>query len=241
MRRPALWLAILLVLVTDAVVLMSVWRNRSGASTAIELTERELPLNVSDEDNTGISLRLNWIGLGPGDNDWFNRAKLAEVGFDTSIPLTAAKADINYRHVLPRQAFIALEYEGDQWQAWLARQRDRAGVGTDPDRPTSTRLVAVDVAADPARLRERYPDPKKYLIVRGVVRLQWVQRWNSQARRFTGPNDLQGNVTEILPGEIHVPLPLAQELAKRPKHYTVGLAYGSHFEPWVTSVRSSGE
>ena len=244
MRRPALWLAILLVLATDAIVLLGVCRNRSGTpSSVIELTERELPLNSPGEENTGVSLRLNWIGqwyFGPGGNDWFDRAKLAEVGFDTSVPPSNAAAEFHYRRVLPRDAFVALEYHGEAWQSWFDRQREIRN-GNDSDQQASSRLVAVDVAADAARLRERHPDRKKYLIVRGVVRLQRTQKWDRQARKFTGPFDLQGSITEILPSDIHVPLPFAQVLAKRPKRYIVELAYGNHFEPWISSVRATGE
>jgi hypothetical protein len=244
MKRPALWLAILLVLVTDAVVLVGAWRNRSGApSTVIELTERELLLNAPAEENSGVSLRLNWIGqwyFGANTNKWFDHAKLAELGFDTSLPPNDAAAEIHYRHVLPRQAFIALEYDGEAWQSWLSQQRELTKIvgNVGDENSPSSHLVAVDTAADPARLFERYPDRKKYLVVRGVVRLMLNRTRDTQGHGYAF---LQGTVTEILPGEIHVSLPLARLLAKPPKHYTVGLAYGKYFEPWVVSVRVTGE
>lgn len=244
MKRPALWLAILLVLVTDAIVLLGVWRNRSGApGTMIELTERELPLDSPGEENTGVSLRLSWNGswsFGMAGNEWFDRAKLAEVGFDTSLAPTDSSAEIRYRHVLPREALVALEYDGEAWQRWLAREKAAANLPSYTP-PSTSHLVAVDVGLDAARLRERYRDRKKYLIVRAVVRLVRMQKWDPQERKPAGPFLLQGTVSEILPGAIHVPLPLADVLGKRPKHYTVGLAYGKRFEPWVVSVGVTGE
>ncbi len=243
MKRSILWLGILLVLLTDAVVLEGVWRNRSGETEAVlELSERELPLTYTSEDNSGIALRLTWIGRNfygpdPENQNWFDEAKLGEIGFDIRVPATDPAAEIRYRRVLPRKAFVALEYDGEAWQQWLSHQRE---VSTHSGVPLEfgSRLVAIDVAADAARLRQRYPNRKKYLIVRGLVRLHRWQKWDPQINAYSGPSRLRGDIQEILPGEIHVPLPFAEALAKRPKHFTVGLAYGKNFEPWVISCRA---
>lgn len=57
-------LGIAIILVINAVALVGVWLNRRGEPLeTIELTEREFHVpRTQDQDNSGISLRLNWAG-----------------------------------------------------------------------------------------------------------------------------------------------------------------------------------
>ena len=85
MRRRGLLVAAALILVTNAVVLVEVARNRAGAPVeTIQLTERELPLNFRGKEDTGVSVSLNgrrFYSVGD-DFSWLNQAKLEELGFD---------------------------------------------------------------------------------------------------------------------------------------------------------------
>jgi len=50
-------------LVSSAVALVGVARNRTGAPDAeIELSEREAPLGWVEDENSGLSLQVRWEG-----------------------------------------------------------------------------------------------------------------------------------------------------------------------------------
>jgi hypothetical protein len=248
-----------LVLIADAFVLVGVSINRSGTTEEIELTERELSLQVAGEDNTGVSLRLNQIGVShylwlqlPDKPDWFDQAKLAEIGFDVRLPLTDPAAEIRYRDVLPRDAFAVLEYGGPRWEEWVKQaeessRRIAGPAGPSPARPAwdprnQTHLVAVDAGREPAALRHKYPDPAKHLIVRAVVRLFYQKTWDPATHQLVPPKLLRGEIQAITPDEIHVPLPQAAALSglrsdRRTARYAVTLRYGTRYEPWVVKIR----
>jgi hypothetical protein len=108
MKRPGLWLGLALILVTNAFVLTGVAYNHSTEPEAvIQLTERELDLSYSVEENTGISLRLEWHQPGSGTYarvevpGWLDQAKLESLGFDCSTHMTDPEAQRRYRKALP--------------------------------------------------------------------------------------------------------------------------------------------
>jgi hypothetical protein len=240
MRKFGILSAIALLVLVNIIVLAGVARNRSGAPDAVvELTERELPLGFyrssADRENTGISLRLDWNqypvyskvlhrnnrGL---KYDWFDQAKLEEVGFVCSVPLTDSKAELYYEKMLPRKAYAVLEYEGLAWDAWREREqqdlseiaaRAKRGAATQKDLKeaqkeyerelkTHSRLFAVDAGSDPGKLRQRYPDNKHYLIVPAKVRLSYNRNYNEETKKYDRPT-LTGYLSEILVDDIHVP------------------------------------
>ncbi|RPI29081.1 MAG: DUF4824 family protein, partial [Acidobacteria bacterium] len=93
-RKLSLSAALGLVLLSNAWVLYGVWQNRREAVGIVELTERELCFSRSSADNTGVFLQLIWDSqalrrrLEPQDGPgWFDRAKLAELGFDVGWPV----------------------------------------------------------------------------------------------------------------------------------------------------------
>jgi len=189
----------------------------------------------ADRENTGVSLRLNWNEypvygkLLHRNNrglryDWFDQAKLEAVGFDCTVPLTDANAELHYEKMLPRKAYAVLEYEGIAWDAWRARAEqdlseivDRAQKGTatqkelkeaqeeyDREMKTHSRLFAVDAGRDPAKLRQQYTDNKRYLIVPAKVRLTYSRYYNDEIKKSEPPK-LTGFISELLVDDIHVP------------------------------------
>lgn len=241
MRSRGLIFGAAVVLVANAMLLWSVLRNRSGVPvTTIELTERELWLQENLEGNAGLTLRLHWERAPrwqpPDPNPWFDATKLSELGFDCHIPPEDPAAESFYRGLPARPAWVALE------------GRDAAG---------SSHMAALDVARDPGTLRRRHADKPRLLIAAGLVRLIRDRVLDLKTGQPVGPPRLHGEISQLLIQEINLPLPYSRaldsvkrvpsalQLAKpdgRPR-YTVTLAWGANYEPWVTGCRllSPGE
>ncbi|HEU5182543.1 MAG TPA: DUF4824 family protein, partial [Candidatus Polarisedimenticolia bacterium] len=222
--------AIALLVLTNAVVLVGVARNRRGAPEArVTLTERELRIGADwEKENTGLWLALEtggagWQADGPG---WFDRRKLQEIGFDCGIDPSDQKAELFYAKALPKRRIAVLEYDGDAWKKWIAGREEEL-LHPKPDVPVTaetmeerrkeleservghSRLFVIDVGNDASELRRRYPDRAHHILADALVRLNLQRSWDEQTKSLTEAH-LEGYVSEILVSSIHVPL------AKRP-------------------------
>ena len=118
-----------LILATNAVALLGVAYNRSGArESTLTLTQRELvrPASWSSEpENSGLALRLQWRVLGKEVGDatpaWLDKAKLAALGFDVSKPVDTPEERSHYDKLLPKEVLLVLELDGPAYQAALER------------------------------------------------------------------------------------------------------------------------
>lgn len=234
-----------LVVLTNVFVLIGVAYNRGGEPEAeITLTEREVPLSYEvfrSEENTELALRLHWqspahrwhaLMFEPrSEPDWFDHAKLEAVGYDCSLPLSDPFAEQYYDKMLPREAYVALEYGGQAWTRWLAEwERDKMFMAEQVNKgkrskddlerlneararllKTGSRLLAVDVGSDPIQLRQRYPERNQFVIVRAQVRL-YLAREGKIASGEHRPAHLRGEVTQLLLDDIHVPFELRDVL-----------------------------
>jgi Domain of unknown function (DUF4824) len=267
-RGRLLWLAGTIVLVMNATALVSVSMNRRGQPTnLIELTHRELPMQYRTAENSAVFLRLNWHGEIPESPDrfrrglnWFDRAKLSEIGFDTSMPVTDPRAAVHYRRMRSRRAYVVLEHEGQRWSEWLSWHADRIAGANSPEererlereRDITSRLFAIDAGLSGPDLRTRYPDQSKFLIVPASVRIVPVFDPDDQGQRVL--RELRGNVQHLLVSQIYVPQPFSSlfqsirpEPGRRPGGslqdpaapvYRVTLRYGSRYEPQVIQART---
>jgi len=258
MNRTGPILVIVLVIVSNAFVLIGVATNRTGgAIETIELTERELTLQTLPEDNSGVTLSLAWkrpLHFGKTDSKPdFDRAKLQELGFDCPIPQAASDQP---RYLLARERFVALEYEGAAWEKWLQSEEEWAKANPKELSPQSpgnrgkadwggrraSRLFVVDAAPKAEQLRSKYPDQRKYLIVRAVI-TAWLESERDPATNAEKSRSWHGYVSAILPPEIYVPLPFAKPLSGLSRNagaeprYTVTLQYGRKLEPWIAGVK----
>ena len=265
MKRPPLFHAALgLLVVSNVFVLIHAARNRSGEPEAeVELTERELQYYPHGNDDSSMTLQLRWQNpaaeyrypLATADAPFFSRAKLEELGFDLSVAPEALQAQRFYRGQRSREVYVALEYEGTGWQEWL-KQREavatevRSGSQISLEdrlrlvRETESRLVAVDVGLDAARLREKFPNRKRVLILPGRARAVL----DSVARV------LRGAITFISVDQINVPHAFRPQLAQQsyigrwrteasgrviidPPAFAATIRTGSMYEPWVEAIR----
>ena len=230
-----------LVVLTNAIVLIGIAYNRGGEPEAeITLTEREVPLSYEafqSDENTELALRLHWqspahrwqaLMFEPRlEPDWFDQAKLEAVGYDCSLPLSDPSTEQYYDKMLPREAFVVLEYGGQAWTRWLEEwSRDKVFMAEQVNKgkrskqdlerlndaydqlpKTGSRLLAVDVGSDPIQLRQRYPERKQFVIVRAQVRLYLAREGKTQSGE-RWPVHLRGEVTRLLVDDTHVPFEL---------------------------------
>lgn len=264
-----------LILIANIIALVGVAVNRSGKPEAvIEFTERELsiPYYKMNDENSGLPIHLNWRILPESKDDiysfysswgspaWFNEQKLTEIGFVMD-ETTCPDEDSKRKELLPKDAFIVFEYDGEAYQEALQRaerslkkaegalktnEKDKdlqdrfngANRNLEAERNSASRLFAIDAGLDAGKLRQRYPDRLKFVIMRGIVGLE--------CRSVKNKKEVVGRIADIRIDKINVPLMyrklfdsiLAQ---KRPAElqnprYKVEVVYGSRFEPWIQRI-----
>jgi hypothetical protein len=214
-KRAGLLLAIMLVIVANLIALARARHNRAIIPKVDHvMTERELLLVSSKEDDSGIALRLVWQSLdpdGPDEDPWLDRSKLEDLGFD--IP----PAGHDHEFYDWRQVLVVLEL--------------------DEEREEGSRLIAIDAGLDREELARAYGSSPRYIMAPGVVRM----RLRPHAGH---PTEATGRVQRLLPGVIHVPKAHAGYLSSlgersedaEPPRYAVTLRYGRRLEPWVVKV-----
>ena len=268
--------SVFLLLLTNIVVLAGVAYNRSGDPLlTIELTERELPIVVSagsKDENSGTTLSLKWHVLSPdkdpeylsttyGSSAWLDDEKLTELGFD----MKKFKSEPDkYRHRtshLATEAVLVLEYQGDAYLKALAFVKEkeeqlRLMVAEYPGderlandlnnyveqltrlKVTQSRLYVVDAGLDVQALIDKYAGNNNYLLARGEIGLGWNE------------DDVSGRIIQLYIRQVHVPLPLSEQLvtlangeayasnrnSSIPPRYKVRLNIGKRLEPWIESV-----
>lgn len=228
MKPPRPTLAACVVLTANALVLTGVALNRSGPPVeTITLSEAEARLVTRSADDTGVDLRLDWHRY-PDSANRLDAAILRQLGFRLPPHPDPKRAF----PLLTRAVWVVLEVSEQRRDQW--KKENTAGV-------LASRLFVADAGLDPVELRSRYSDPARYLIVRGVVRALWG-RWIAAERRLIP--EYHGRIDQLLPDTIHVPLPQAGLLGPLSSgadsslpRYSVTLAYGRRYEPWVVSVK----
>jgi hypothetical protein len=229
MIRSILPAAALPLLVTAVTLSGAAW-NRSGGRGPTELTHRELPAAGASPDNSARTLRIQYAGSWFGGLEWLTAERLGELGFDTRLDPASPDADRHYGRALPRVVYVALEFNGPAWEAWLRSVRNdkwAARRGVEREREMGSRLVPVDAAIDATTLEARYPDPSTHVIARGVVRIFVYKPEGGRAR-------VVGVVEGLAPAELHVPKDLAARVSS--PSYRVRIQYGRRYEPWIVGI-----
>jgi hypothetical protein len=258
MKTWASLTAVVIVVVSNAVVLLHMARERSGEPLqTIELTECEVPLASLPRDRSETALRLQWRHRGNGS--WgdppayrLDRDKLQQLGFECPVTVSGP---IDRSNPLPKELLVVFRYldtaapqgpgpAGGSPAAVNSRApldgpgASRASALAVAD---SSRLEVADVGLDFATLRQRYPDSRGYPIFRGVVRARIEKRQNPGTRQWD-VEEWGGRVVLILPELISVSLPHSRIFADLPARkgleprYKVTLQFGRNLEPRVTSA-----
>jgi hypothetical protein len=277
MNRCSVIAGLSIIGLTNAVALGGVAWNRSGEpESVLKLTERELMRpygSFFDRERGGVELVLNWRVL-PGDPDmglyvsnygspdWFDEAKLQELGFNVARSPMPDRRGRYYERHLPREALIVLEFNGPTWPKAVERVRKAgekelaAGAGKPGEEMRAknvaetikreetggSRLFAVDVGLDAAALRAKYPDRARYAIVTGKVRAGQNMRGDK----------LRGYIAEIHNTRVNVPRDIMPAGNLRPMPhggwrmpdggragFEATIAFGKRYEPWLLEARTA--
>lgn len=259
MKHASLIATASILAIANLFALVHAARNRAGTPEAeMTLTNRELRYYdfSAANDDSGVTLHLqvtdpnNFPLPGRPESHWLNRQKLEALGFDCRMNPDSPDAGEFYQRQRPRRAFVALEYDGAAWRNWLdsyeqslAEQRAKTRVDVLSAASYQSHLVAVDADVSAGRLRARYPDRGRVLIVPAVIGV------NLQALVYSGADprhamQVLGHIQQY-PSDIQVPHPLNdwfRGLRPRPsgtwseRPYRVHVRYGPALEPWVTGV-----
>ncbi len=232
-----------LIIVTNLVILGAAGWNRRGEPRAeLPLTERELVMpTVRQDEGSGLELSLLLTHEPPGvvrrtarwkryelpsvDYGWLDRSKLVELGFRIDLDPTHPDAAEHYSDVMPRRAYVVLEYDGEAWNRWISGREEQVRMlrreveeGTaEPkvladaeavlavDRMMRSRLFPVDAGVDAAALQRRYSDRGRHAVVAGLLRFKIVQPEN-------GVPTLSGDVLGLVVSRLHVPRKLRRHL-----------------------------
>jgi hypothetical protein len=139
-RRHTLIAGLALILLTNAVALLGVYRNRSGdPESLLTLTQRELRQPYGwgmDRENSGMSLQINWrVPSGEkyqpyfysgGNPVWLDQDKMESLGFDVNPPKEMQE---NFRWAsrqLSREVLLVLELDGPAYQQSLQQAQQYA-------------------------------------------------------------------------------------------------------------------
>jgi hypothetical protein len=247
---------IAIIVIANAVALMHAARNRTGSTDAeLTLTNRELSyFRSASDDDSGVTLRLRWTTpgdsfslYGNGSPKWLDRQKLERLGFDCSVNPPEKEAVRFYQRQRPRQAFVALEFDGPAWQAWLdeyhremeqARQQAPTPSMRQDSSGDASRLVLIDADVNGGALRARHPDLSSVVIVPAVISLGLVPYADAGRRpERVAQRRVEGRIDQLA-SAIHVPRPFSDEFLRgsRQRSNSVRVRYGRLFEPWVTGV-----
>jgi len=196
---------------------------------------------------------------------WFNLEKLIELGFKLQPLEDKGAGRYAWEKELPRKAYIVLEYGAPTWQRALASAEQelnaqRQLLDNNPNKEEFkkrvkaardklegeqryySRLFAIDVGSDKTKLRKRYPDGSRYLIMQALIKPSWYGNGKGK------DGEWKGRITQLLINTINVPLEhrAVFELLKPDQNnrnqnqgtprYKVSLAFGKRGEPWVIGV-----
>lgn len=271
-RRHSKITGVALILLTNLIALAGVMFNHSGSvDSTLQLSQRELRIPyrwAQNHDNNGISLVLQWRLPGslnqyqqyPGnDPGWLDKAKLASLGFNVAMPLDTERSRTAYQKQLSKPVFLVMEFDGPAYQQVieLAKKEDadeskkKEQDGARKSRPTvlsqelnvNSRLFVVDASLDREMLRAKYPDTRRYSIVRGQIRPQVIYNEDKQPL-------MTGYIKNVSAQSINVPVefrdvfePMLTENRKydyfsndKLPPFVATVAFGRRLEPWIVAA-----
>ena len=225
-----------------------------------------LQWRVLTEQGEGLfGLRTSYTGFG-NVPDWLDKVKLMTLGFDLSKSEDTPQGRMYYDKLLPKEVFLVLEFDSSAYRMGLSRIRQhlqkeeallKANAGEKEfeeraknakrelyqEERINSRLYVIDAGLDVAGLRTRYPDRKRYAIVRGQIQPHLVEnnRKSKLVGYISGLSVSQINVPALY-REIFEPLQKStqtNEYGVAVSPFEVSVVFGKRFEPWITEAKGT--
>jgi len=241
--RNLVFAAVLLLLVTNAVVLSGVAYNRGGEPVgSIDLTERELTIvqtYSSADENSGTALSLRWQVPGGdeppayryargGSPEWLDAAKLSELGFTPAQLKCDREQYLHKWRSLTREVVLVLEYNGEAYrQALLSAEKKvnqlRESLG---ESAADDKLAKKLEQYEKSLTRLKVAQTRLYVVDAGVDEQALAEKYAGGKQYLLlrgdiglGWNDdaVTGRIERVYVQEVHVPLPYSQQLASLTK------------------------
>lgn len=242
-----------LIALTERELQLPYWIHEENSGLSLRLVWRTIGENKDNTDYCG-----NWISP-----TWFNAQKLRELGFTIEDTSSSDETSKRHKEQVPKEVFIVLEYNGEAYKEALRRAEralekakgalkatnedkelresfNKAKEQLERERISESRLFAIDAGLDARKLRAQYSDRARFIITPGIVEPTYFCK-DEKKEQF-------GYISKLSVENINVPLKLRNVFASilahdkspecklSPPRYTVELAYGSRFEPWIRSV-----
>jgi hypothetical protein len=232
MRRWGLVAAILLVILTNAVLFARLAYNRAGEPEAtIVVTGREIYFKADqseqkEKSGRTISIKLDWNRT--DEHPWLDQAKLEALGFD--LPLPSYVGEGYYWNPGPRKAYVVLEYDGEAYKAWRRKMEERIAKMEEEEKEgkservtnfkamleikrfmvsaisDQSRLFPVNAGTDPVALRRQYPDRHRFIIAAAEVSVYFSPgHWNANenGKKYLPPS-FKGYFSDLLVSPIYL-------------------------------------
>ena len=262
MRNYTIASVVLLVL-TNAIVLAGVAYNRSGEPVlSLELTERELPVRQSfnnNDENSGTTLSLKWQILNQdedsyymtttyGTPEWLDEKKLVELGFDMKELKSDADKYSSRTNSLSAEAILVLEYQGETYDKALSlikekiqRLRQQAGDSSGDENVNKLENYQKRLT------RLEKSQSRLFVIDAGLDQQTLLKKYAGKNKYLLVRGEIglrwsddviSGRIRQLYISQIHVPLPISEQLAgiTDGEAYSVRLNIGKRLEPWIESV-----
>ncbi|MCJ8169488.1 DUF4824 family protein [Atopomonas sediminilitoris] len=217
---------------------------------------------LDEGDDSSLRLELQWryphdsAQRGYYLSDWLSRERLHELGF--SVPAAHDRpARRQYQRQLSRTAYLVLEFDGPAYQALLQHAHDKlseakATLAKQGQKKRwqdeldaaeehhqalhqrHSRLVLIDADLSAQRLRQRYADRSRYLIVPGQLAPRLLHP--DRAPYYSAQATLLNPHIQI-PTELHAALQdWPERWTKNPLPQRVQISTGQRYESWLSAV-----
>jgi hypothetical protein len=230
--------------------------NNEDSGIVLSLHWRSIPAKTSGDEVEGYL----WGTEDYGTPLWLDHTKLSALGFDLAAVKRETRKREGYAEARAKEVLLVLELDGPAYQQALKRAGEITKRATElsaanpgsrdlmeransvkrrlaQENAERSRLFVVDAGLDAGALRAAYPDRNVYAIVRGRLR-PYVYL---EASREVVRTSIELNVKDINVPHAFRHVFVRNQAIQPPGSlkYTVGVAFGKRFEPWVTQAASS--
>jgi hypothetical protein len=253
-------LAFLILIISNLVILFRVYLSHSSPpTTQITLTQRELRLPYKNKQDSSIYLRISYrvsttdtSCYNQNNPKWLDTKLLKKLGFNID-----QYTDLKYnKTIMPRKVFVVLQYGGVNYKNLLKNAKERvlkhqllyeknknnksykqhyedAKIDLQNEQLYRSKLFVIDAGLNPKKLRQKYDDDQKFIIVGAIVSIYRYHNTKNKKKFY-------GFIKKLLIPKIYVPQKyhyIFDYKTKNKLKYEVQLNYTNLYEPYIKSIK----